>query len=287
MAFVQRPLRSIGAVLFISGLLAFSSASAQSSDGDLAATTTTATAPLPCQRELALTATEQPWQGTGKRRVQNRYRLSGKSGFWFTSGMTIDADGSPRAFHRVSAMGLDDLANAGRPGNWWGILTNNGQTNGRPVVQGRNDPAPGFYISQTGLEDTSKKMRDPRRYVDAEKVPYVVLSGNSRQNFRAKFGDYVVAYNTLNDKYTYAMYGDNWPQLKIGEGSIALAKELEIDADPRAGGVEDATVVYLVFPNSRTTVWRSEESNESLKAAAESQFAAWGGIDQLRACSRL
>jgi Fungal chitosanase of glycosyl hydrolase group 75 len=218
------------------------------------------------------------------KRVQNRYSLAGKNGFWFVSGMTIDADGSPRAFHRFSALGLDDLANAGEPGNWWGILTHDGETTGRPVVQGDQDPAPGYYISQTGLEDTTKKERDPRRYVDAERVPYVVLSGTDRQNLRAKFGDYVVVYNTVNNKYAYAMYGDNWPTLKIGEGSIALAKELDIDADPRVGGVEEATVAYLVFPRSRTATWTFEESIAATRREAEKHFTAWGGVSQLEAC---
>ncbi len=177
-----------------------------------------------CQRTTVLSATEQQWQGRGVKRVQHRYGIAGKNGFWFVSGMTIDADGSPHAFHRISSRGLDDLANAGHPGNWWGILTDNGETTGRPIVQTKTDPAPGFYISQTGLEDTSKKERDPRRYVDAERVPYVVLSGTNRQNLRAKFGDYIVVYNKANSKYAYAIYGDNWPTLKIGEGSIALAK---------------------------------------------------------------
>jgi hypothetical protein len=237
-----------------------------------------------CERELLLSVTEQQWQGTGEKRVQKRYSLPGKNGFWFRSGMTIDADGSPRAFHKNSDLGLDDLANAGHPGNWWGLLTHNEKTSGRPVVQGPNDPAPGFYISQTGLEDTSKKIRDPRRYVDAANVPYVVLSGTARQNLRAEFGDYVVVFNTLNNKYAYAMYGDNWPQLKIGEGSIALAKELGINADARNGGVEDSSVVYLVFPKSRTTRWIAEEENRTMRAETQKQFTAWGGIDQLNAC---
>jgi Fungal chitosanase of glycosyl hydrolase group 75 len=258
------------------------------------AATTTTMKPAPtaadlaaCPRKKVLSVTEQQWQGTGVKRVQDRYRVAGKRGFWFASGMTIDADGSPRAFHRVSALGLDDLVNAGQPGNWWGILTYSGETNGRPVVQGRTDPAPGFYISQTGLEDTSKKERDPRRYVDAVKVPYVVLSGTDRQNLGAVFGDYIVVYNSTNHKYTYAMYGDNWPILKIGEGSVALANELGINPDPRNGGVEDMSVVYLVFPKSRSNKWTAEETVATTRIEAGKRFTAWGGIGQLEACLRL
>jgi Fungal chitosanase of glycosyl hydrolase group 75 len=237
-----------------------------------------------CQAKKVLSVREQQWQGTGVSRLQNRFKLVGKNGFWFTSGMTIDADGSPRAFHPISDLGLDDLANAGKKGNWWGIMTNNGETYGKPIVQGPTDPAPGFYISQTGLEDTTKKERDPRRYVDAEKVPYVVLSGTSKQNFGAVFGDYMVVYNIENGKYAFGMYGDNWPTLKIGEGSIALAKELDINADPRNGGVEDPTVVYLVFPRSRTKAWTAEEAVAQMRTDADAKFQAWGGLTQLTAC---
>lgn len=245
----------------------------------------TVTNPQACAANKVLSVKEQQWQGTGVRRLQTRFKLPGKKGFWFTSGMTIDADGSPRAFHPVSDLGLDDLANAGKKGNWWGIMTSNGETWGKPIVQGSTDPAPGFYISQTGLEDTTKAERDPRRYVDAEKVPYVVLSGTSKQNFGAVFGDYMVVYNKENAKYTFGMYGDNWPTLKIGEGSIALAKELDINPDPRNGGVEDPTVVYLVFPRSRSKPWTAEETVAQMRASAEAEFQIWGGLSQLTACA--
>jgi Fungal chitosanase of glycosyl hydrolase group 75 len=64
----------------------------------------------------------------------------------------IDADGSPHAYHpNGSPPGLDYLANAGKPGNWYGIVTDNQKASGNPVVQGSSDPAPGFYISSTAL----------------------------------------------------------------------------------------------------------------------------------------
>jgi len=230
-------------------------------------------------------AFEHQWQGTGTKRTRPRYGVKGKKGFFFTSGLMIDADGSPRAFNRVSSKGLDDLQNAGHTGNWWGILTNNGETNGRPIVQGPHDPAPGFYISPTGLEDTTKRENDPRRYVDAMRVPYIVLSGTTKQNGNARMGDYAVVLNKANGRWAYALCGDTWDEVKIGEGSIALAKELGINADPRNGGVDDG-VVYLVFPGSRKTPWRAEETPAQTNAAAAKVFNNWGGIAQLKALSR-
>ena len=197
----------------------------------------------------------------------------------------IDADGSPRAFNRVSSRGLDDLQNAGHTGNWWGILTSNGETSGRPVVQGPHDPAPGFYISPTGMEDTTKRENDPRRYVDATRVPYIVLSGTAKQNGNARMGDYAVVLNKANGKWAFALCGDTWDEVKIGEGSIALAKQLGINADPREGGVDDG-VVYLVFPGSRKTPWRAEETPAQTNAAAAKVLQHWGGIAQLKALSR-
>ena len=47
-------------------------------------------------------------------------RLSGSSAFFYESGMTIDADGAPNAYHPDNK-GLDDLANAGTPGRWEGL----------------------------------------------------------------------------------------------------------------------------------------------------------------------
>ncbi len=55
----------------------------------------------------------------------------------FDAGMTIDADGSPRAYHPVEGFGLDFLGNAGRPGNWWALAC---RKDGRPWEQDATDP---------------------------------------------------------------------------------------------------------------------------------------------------
>ena len=83
--------------------------------------------------------------------------------------MDIDADGSPHAYHpNGSPPGLDYLANAGSPGNWWGIATDNQKSSGNPVVQDSSDPAPGFYVATTALIDTSKSWKNPLAYVNSE-----------------------------------------------------------------------------------------------------------------------
>ena len=41
----------------------------------------------------------------------------------FESRLRIDADGAPNAYGPAGTEPLDALANAGHPGNWWGIVT--------------------------------------------------------------------------------------------------------------------------------------------------------------------
>src|SRR5215210_1871871 len=80
-------------------------------------------------------------------------RRRGEKAFFFVSGMTIDSDGAPRAYHKNgSPPGLDFLANAGGPGNWFALVTD---SSGNPIVQRASDPAPGFFVSMTAIEDSS------------------------------------------------------------------------------------------------------------------------------------
>src|SRR5262252_6322375 len=72
-------------------------------------------------------------------------------GFFYKAGLNVDADGSPHAYHPDGISGLDYLGNAGRPGHWWALVTDDGKPSGNPIIQTANDPAPGFYVSTTSL----------------------------------------------------------------------------------------------------------------------------------------
>ncbi|MDE3111182.1 MAG: hypothetical protein KGL02_14760, partial [Acidobacteriota bacterium] len=170
------------------------------------------------------------------------WRFRGTNAFFFTSGMTIDADGAPNAYN-ADDTGLDDLANAGAPGHWEGILQDK---DGNPAVQGAGDPYPGYYISCTSLADWTKAPNDPTRFVDASKIPYVVLPGDLARAAGARPGDLAVAVNLGNGNYSYAIFADVGT---LGEGSIALANNLGISSDARRGGTWWG-VLYLIFPGS-------------------------------------
>jgi hypothetical protein len=172
-------------------------------------------------------------------------RMSANSAFFYESGMTIDADGAPNAYHPDNS-GLDDLANAGSPGRWEGLAKD---SDGEPFIQGPNDPFPGYYVSATALADRSKLANDPTRYVDASKIPFVVLPGGIARQLGSRPGDFALVFNLRNGKSSYAIFGDVGPYDRIGEGSVALAENLGIRSDARNGGTRRG-VVYLVFPGS-------------------------------------
>ncbi|HTC61757.1 MAG TPA: glycoside hydrolase family 75 protein [Candidatus Saccharimonadales bacterium] len=171
--------------------------------------------------------------------------LPGTSAFFYESGMTIDADGAPNAYHPDNS-GIDDLENAGAPGHWEGLAKD---AQGEPFIQGPNDPFPGYYVSETALADRSKPVNDPTRYVDASKIPFVVLPGGLARQLGARVGDFAIVFNERNGKSSYAIFGDVGPYDRIGEGSVALAENLGIRSDARNGGTWRG-VLYLVFPGS-------------------------------------
>ncbi len=162
----------------------------------------------------------------------------------FQTGMAIDADGSPRAYHPDNS-GLDDLKHGGYPGNWWGVATSNELSNGEPLVQKSSDPAPGYYVSTTSLIDSRYAYQNPMRYVNAEEIPYFVLPDHFSPDIR--LGDIAWIYNTNNGMNSFAVFADVGPD--VGEGSMCLAQKLGIDHDPRYGGVSSG-ILYFIFEGS-------------------------------------
>lgn len=205
---------------------------------------------------------------------------SGVQGFVYGAGMAVDADGAYRAYHPENGMGLDSIEHAGHPGNWWALATDTGTPKGRPVVQGKNDPAPGYYVSMTSLFDASiSNERNPRRFVDASVIPYVVLPPEGFKH--AKLGDFATVVNLQNGKVSVAIIADeSAPELPMGEGSIALASALGVDPDPRSGGVEKG-IGYVIYPGSGNGKPRALGE---IVSASQTYFQRWGGLRMLRGC---
>ena len=207
------------------------------------------------------------------------WRDAGKTALLFAGGLAIDADGAPDAYH-PDDRGTDHLANAGKPGNWWGLATENGQ----PVVQGPDDPKPGYYVSTTALVDPSKPARSPSRYVDSSRIPYLALPPavlSSRLAGGARLGDFAAVVNTATGRVAFALIADVGPKDKIGEGSIALADALGVSSSPKRGGASRGIAV-AVFPGSGNGRPRSLEE---VRAEGARLLAGFGGAGRVEACT--
>ena len=198
----------------------------------------------------------------------------------FRAGMMICADGAPKAYHKSNDKALDYLANAGRPGNWWAIVTDE---RGKPVVQKASDPAPGYYVSTTSLMNPGFSDSDPSRYVDASKVPFIVLPARRFTRFTTtaplRLSDLGVAYNIANGRMCLAQFAETGPVTKIGEASIALAEALGVNSNPKKGGLDNRQILYAVFPS--TGIGRGMTKTQ-IDAAAQPIFNRWGGEARLR-----
>lgn len=153
-----------------------------------------------------------------------------EGGFGWLGPLAIDADGAPNAYN-ASDSGIDYLANAGRPGNWWGIVTENED----PVVQNPRDPFPNFYVSTTALNYPGYVDTDPRRYVNAITVPYIALPRNINDLVPDAPAKGCTCFAWRGKTLVNAIYADVRKAFTVdtgsafGEGSIALAEALGHD----------------------------------------------------------
>jgi hypothetical protein len=178
--------------------------------------------------------------------------LKVNGGVLFTAGMTIDADGAPNAYGPKNR-GLDFTENARGRGGWVALVTN---TKGRPVIQ-RSGRYRGYYVSTTSLQQQDiRDPRNPKKYLDATRIPYIALPPDFARMFDISLGDLAVVVNGENGRSAYAIFGDVGPRGRIGEGSIALADKLRIPSNPRHDSALHG-VTYLIFPGSGLRKWKS------------------------------
>jgi len=172
--------------------------------------------------------------------------------------MQIDGDGSngqtggipvyaPPAYTPAP---LDYLENAGGPGNWYGVVTDTGAANGKPVKQGNSGPAPGAFVSATSYRWPTLSRIDPLAYVDAAGVPYIVPPSHWR---KLAVGVVLGCKATVKDITTGKVLNaagvmDFGPRTKLGEASIACAKFFGIPSSPKDGGTSQKRFIYTFFP---------------------------------------
>ena len=167
-----------------------------------------------------------------------------------TINMKIDVDGAPNAYGPRGKKTLDYERNAHEgaraSGKIVGYLT---RKDGTPELQGRHDPFPGYYISTTGFSDQGNpNLRDPRRYVNASKVNYVVLSDVAKNNGVA-LGDFVAVYSKKTHRAVFGIVGDSGNP-GGAEGSLALLRALGYPFKNGKSGEAEKEIVIRYFPGS-------------------------------------
>lgn len=170
------------------------------------------------------------------------------------AGMMIDADGangqtSLPVYAPKGMASLDYLANAGGPGNWYGVVTDNGKASGRPVIQKSSHPSPGAYVSATSYEYPGFSRGDPSRYVDSNNIIYIVLPGHWRAEAKGVvLGCHAAVVDAKTKKVCYGVVADFGPKAKLGEASIACARFFGISSSPKNGGTDEKRFIYHFWP---------------------------------------
>ena len=205
--------------------------------------------------------------------------------------MAVDIDGAAHAYHPATAahphgkgsgLGLDDLRNATKnpkeeinpKTKWVGVVTD--KKTGQPILQ-----ADGFYVSPTSLQYEKYPREDPRRYVDASTIPYLVMSPFLKG--KVEFGDLaVIVLNRKQTKVACAIIADGGPKHSLGEGSLALSRDLGLGR----GGVDHGDVIYLLFPGSgggESHVRQGDpRTREQIVQEATELFYGWGGMARIK-----
>lgn len=161
----------------------------------------------------------------------------------FTGGMSIDADGGRRTYAPAGSglPALDYLANAGGPGNWYGIVTD---SKGKPIVA-----KSGYYISPTTYERKQYARTNPERYLDPEKEFFAVFPGPMRRMVKGVvLGCRVIIQDLKTGATKECVAGDAGPASHLGEASIAVAEHFGIPSSPKHGGTDEKRFKYIFFP---------------------------------------
>jgi hypothetical protein len=182
---------------------------------------------------------------------QGNYGSLGQASYGKKAAPAIDYDGDPYAYAPDDS-GRDHLSNAGHPGNWWGVRTDNGRPDGRPLVVQLKNPdtnkLQNYYISQIiGWKDG--KFID---VLDAKGFAYVVLT-TEMEGKSIRLGDWVQVANESNSKVVCARVEDRGNGGDGGEISECAADELGILYNRDKGVLARLVISAEAYPQSRST----------------------------------
>ncbi len=121
----------------------------------------------------------------------------------------------------------------------------------------------------------------PRRWVNSETVPYIVLPKGFYAEMGVGLGD--VAAVIWRGRVVFAIFADVGPSDRIGEGSIALSEALGFNPWQERDGTRqivsgiEGDVLMIVFPGSAPRDLTPENVNAKTVERAKTLFEALGG----------
>ncbi|MEZ4386401.1 MAG: glycoside hydrolase family 75 protein [Candidatus Krumholzibacteriia bacterium] len=119
------------------------------------------------------------------------------------------------------------------------------------------------------------------RYVDAERVPYIVLPRGLPERFGIALGD--LAAVRYRGRTVFAVFADVGPADRLGEGSIRLAELLghrpwerwdQGESFSTHGGISSREVEFLVLPGVRVPLTSNATAEADIAAAGARVGAA-------------
>jgi hypothetical protein len=140
----------------------------------------------------------------------------------------------------------------------------------------------GYFVAATTLKQDGAALPNgctPSRYLDAEKIPFIVMPDDTFGNARA--GDIVVGRLQGTPRVVYGVVGDTGPVAQFGEASIAfnralLARSVPIvnDHDVDMLDISGGAVTVLLLGGTKALL-DGNYSPENIEEVGRREFARW------------
>jgi hypothetical protein len=241
---------------------------------------------------------------------------------FLTKGLAVDADGAPDSY-LIDGKGLSDtcdgvvaIVNGKRvnkksdPDHWYeicqkawaqavatgdftsvrifGFLTDKQH---HPLIQASGDPLPGkAYITTTSLTVPGTPDGVQRHWVDATRIPYIVLPSTFLSLYHVHPSDLAVVYRPKTKAFAFGIFADGGD---LGEASVKLHRDLGNEPVTQKNGVARAnrgiedSIITLVFPGRNvagsvdTGAW-----NAAIHQEGKDALEKWGGMARLQTCAQ-
>ena len=174
---------------------------------------------------------------------------------YYLSDGDIDADGANGQFGKIAAYRADDKGSEALANGGMGIK--NGKVIftkswGRDIVLVGPDNQPlvlpsGIIPSRTWYRRPGMRVNDPAAYLDSETELYGVVPPLLVQETDGIVRGCRMAA-TYRGVRKFGVVGDLGPRNKNGELSIAFARALGLNPDPRKGGTDKQEILYEFWP---------------------------------------